>query len=65
MRSAEGETIPWGIKRAYSAKKETPSVIYDLGGIGKEPMIFLFGTNPIEVAQKAAEIARRYSKRVN
>ena len=65
VRSAEGETIPWGIKRAYSAKKETPSVIYDLGGIGKEPMIFLFGTNPIEVAQKAAEIARRYSKRVN
>jgi hydroxymethylpyrimidine/phosphomethylpyrimidine kinase len=65
VRSTEGETIPWGIRKAHSTMKEPPTVIYDLGGIGKEPMIFLFGTNPIEVAQKAVEIARRYSKRAN
>jgi predicted fused transcriptional regulator/phosphomethylpyrimidine kinase/predicted transcriptional regulator len=65
VRSVEGRSIPWGIRRAYSAKNEPPTVIYDLGGIGKEPMIFLFGTNPIEVAHRAVEIARRHSRRIN
>jgi predicted fused transcriptional regulator/phosphomethylpyrimidine kinase/predicted transcriptional regulator len=63
VRAAEGMTIPWGIKKAYLEKKDPPTVIYDLGGIGKEPMIFLFGINPIEVAQIAADIARSRYKR--
>jgi predicted fused transcriptional regulator/phosphomethylpyrimidine kinase/predicted transcriptional regulator len=65
VRTTEGMSIPWGIRRAYSAAKDPPTVVCDLGGIGKEPMIFLFGTNPIEVAQTAAEIARLRSKRKN
>ena len=65
VRATEGKTIPWGIRKAHSTIKEPPTVIYDLGGIGKEPMIFLFGTNPIEVAQTASEIARRLSRRIN
>jgi len=64
VRVMEGKTIPWGIRRAYSDVKEPLNVIYDLGGIGKEPMVFLFGINPIEVAQEAVKIARNLSKRI-
>jgi len=59
VRNVEGTTIPWGIRRAFSSSKSPPSVVYDSGGIGKEPMIFLFGTNPMEVAQIAVELATR------
>lgn len=64
VRNMDGMTIPWGIRRAYPATKDPPTVIFDLGGIGKEPMIFLFGTNPVEVALIAVDIARsRHNRR--
>lgn len=40
---------------------KVPDIIYDKGGLGKEPMIRLFGKSAVEVAYKAVEIARLYS----
>ncbi len=41
--------------------KKVPDIIYDTGGLGKEPMIRLFGKSAEEVACQAVKIARSYS----
>lgn len=41
--------------------KKVPDIIYDTGGLGKEPMIMLFGKSAEEVACQAVKIARSYS----
>lgn len=41
--------------------KKVPDIIYDEGGLGKEPMIRLFGKSAEEVACQAVKIARSYS----
>jgi len=64
VKSVEDRTIPWGIEHAVRRSSEPPRVVYDTGDIGKEPLIFLFGSIPIEVAQLAAKIAKEYAKRV-
>jgi len=63
VKTVDGRTIPWGVEQAVKRSKGTPSVIYDLGDIGKEPMIFLYGLTALEVAQLAATVAREYAKR--
>jgi hydroxymethylpyrimidine kinase / phosphomethylpyrimidine kinase / thiamine-phosphate diphosphorylase len=51
IKNKEGSTIPWGIKNAM-LKKTYPDVIYHKGDIGKEPMILIFGRNPLSVYEK-------------
>lgn len=63
VKRVDGRTIPWGVRRAVERLRRAPEVIYDLGDVGKEPMIFLFGHTPLEVAQLAARIAEEYAKR--
>lgn len=65
VKMVDGRTIPWGVERALKRSERTPEVIYDLGDIGKEPMIFLFGSTALEVAQLAARIAKEYARRRN
>jgi hydroxymethylpyrimidine/phosphomethylpyrimidine kinase len=36
-------------------------VIYDKGGVGKEPMIRLFGSDAIEIAKLAVGLAEKLS----
>ncbi len=59
-------TMDWGVTYAIGnfssdTLKKVPDVIYDNGGVGKEPMIRLFGKSAEEVAHKAVKIARVYS----
>ena len=56
-------TIPWGVRRAVEAIGGAPDVVYDEGDIGKEPMIFLFGRTPQEVANRVIRIATEYAER--
>jgi hydroxymethylpyrimidine kinase/phosphomethylpyrimidine kinase len=51
IKNKEGLTIPWGIKNA-TLKKTFADVIYHKGDIGKEPMIIVFGRNPLSVYVK-------------
>ena len=53
VEKEEGSTISWGVKIAMENLKAIPDVIYHTGGWGKEPMIVLLGTNPVEVAELA------------
>jgi hydroxymethylpyrimidine kinase / phosphomethylpyrimidine kinase / thiamine-phosphate diphosphorylase len=59
LNSKEGTTISWGISRALE-KVATAEVIYHTGGFGKEPMILVFGENPLSVVKKIAKILKKY-----
>jgi hydroxymethylpyrimidine/phosphomethylpyrimidine kinase len=45
-------TMEWGTREAISKLNYVPDVIYDKGGLGKEPMIRILGKNPNEVMGK-------------
>jgi hydroxymethylpyrimidine kinase / phosphomethylpyrimidine kinase / thiamine-phosphate diphosphorylase len=49
-------TMEWGTKNAIQTLGFIPDVIYDLGGIGKEPMIRILGKNPKDVLLKLQKI---------
>jgi hydroxymethylpyrimidine kinase/phosphomethylpyrimidine kinase len=51
---AAEETMAWGVRAASSAL--VPEVIYDLGAVGKEPMVRIFGSTAVEVAEKVKRI---------
>ncbi len=60
VEKSEGSTIPWGVKVAVENQKTIPDVIYHTGGWGKEPMIVLMGTDPVEVAEMAICLAKLF-----
>lgn len=45
-------TMEWGTVYAFEHSQKTPDVIYDNGGIGKEPMVRVLGTDPSVVISK-------------
>lgn len=48
-------TMDWGV--ASCCKTGVPDVIYDRGGIGKEPMIRILGETPEEVAHNILKLS--------
>ena len=52
----KGSTIEWGIKSAIKNLKESPDVIFHIGGFGKEPMIIIFGDTPKNILKKISKI---------
>jgi hydroxymethylpyrimidine/phosphomethylpyrimidine kinase len=49
-------TMEWGTKNAIEKLGFLPDLIYDRGGLGKEPMIRIIGKNPIDVVSKLKSI---------
>ncbi len=49
-------TMEWGTKNALEQSKTCPDLIYDKGGIGKEPMIRILGKHPEEIYTKLSFI---------
>jgi len=47
-------TMSWGVREASRAF--LPEVIYDLGAVGKEPMVRIFGRTAVEVAENVKRI---------
>jgi predicted fused transcriptional regulator/phosphomethylpyrimidine kinase len=52
-------TMEWGVSDAIKRAGKIPDIIYDKGGIGKEAMIRVIGHDAVEVAGRAARIARK------
>lgn len=52
----EKSTMEWGTCHAIKKREFVPDIIYDRGGVGKEPMIRIFGKNPGEVYTKLERI---------
>jgi len=53
-------TMEWGTSYVLKSSDTCPDIIYDKGGIGKEPMIRLIGKNPQEIVSKLHAIKRNY-----
>jgi hydroxymethylpyrimidine/phosphomethylpyrimidine kinase len=51
-------TMEWGSKKAIEDLGSVPDLIYDLGGVGKEPMVRIIAMNPKE----AVEIVKNLKK---
>lgn len=62
IKSKDGMSVKWGIEQAVTKINSIPDVVYHQGDWGKEPMILVFGKEPLEVAKKIATILERYSK---
>ena len=44
--------MEWGTAHAIEELGAIPDMIYDLGGVGKEPMIRIIGRDPGEIVGK-------------
>lgn len=61
IKEAEGASMPWKVAEAVrAAGGMVPKIFYETGAIGKEAVSVFVGHDPIEVADQACEIARRY-----
>lgn len=49
-------TMEWGVETATKKIGRVPDVIYDLGDVGKEPMIRILGKSAIDVVDKVIKI---------
>ncbi len=53
VKAMEGGTLVWGVEEAIKAAGKVPDVVYDLGEVGKEPMIRVLGNSAMDVVEKA------------
>lgn len=61
IKKREGMSVRWGIEQAILlASSRVPDVVYHRGDWGKEPMIIVFGHDPMDVMQKVSSILERY-----
>jgi len=56
IREREGGSIPWGVRTTLERMNMRLDVIYDEGGLGREPMIRIFGKDPLETVKKTLKI---------
>ncbi|MFQ5921111.1 MAG: bifunctional hydroxymethylpyrimidine kinase/phosphomethylpyrimidine kinase [Nitrososphaerales archaeon] len=67
IKEKEGASVRWGIDQAIAATgaggndSKMPDVVYHLGDWGKEPMILVFGREPLEVARRIVSILHKYA----
>ena len=56
IKKKEGSTISWGMYEAVKNARNPPDIIFHKGGVGKEPMILIFGRTPDDVLKKLSKI---------
>jgi hydroxymethylpyrimidine/phosphomethylpyrimidine kinase len=58
VKELEGSTMEWGTEKAINDNGFVPDIIFDQGGIGKEPITRVLGTDPTDVAGKIIKISK-------
>ncbi len=61
VKRREGSSLSWGVDQVLKKSKKIPDMIYDRGGVGKEPMVRVLGHDPEEVVEKVIRMAHRGS----
>jgi hydroxymethylpyrimidine kinase/phosphomethylpyrimidine kinase len=51
-------SMEWGVESILEKTEKVPDVIFDLGSVGKEPMIRVLGRNPLDVLRKLESIVK-------
>ncbi len=52
LQRQEGRSLEWGTDSVLQKRRTVPDIIYDAGGMGKEPMIRLLGGDPACIVEK-------------
>jgi len=61
VRGQEGASTPWKVAEAIRATGgKMPKVFCEIGAVEKEPVSYLVGKDPMELAEQVCELARRY-----
>lgn len=55
-------SMTWGVHKAIEGFGRVPDVIFDRGGVGKEPMIRLLGNSPEDVLSKLRRMKTKRAK---
>ncbi len=58
----EGSSLEWGTNEAITRIGAVPDVIFDRGGMGKEPILRVLGASPGEVVNKVLHISAKQRK---
>jgi hydroxymethylpyrimidine/phosphomethylpyrimidine kinase len=56
IKAVEGATLPWILREAVKQAGGVPDLIYDVGDVGKEPMIRVLGKTAVDAVNKLLEI---------
>lgn len=56
-------TMDWGVASCCS-EEDVPDVIYDLGAVGKEPMIRILGEDPASVVNNILMLSERINDKI-
>ena len=59
IKAIEGKTLSWGTEQAIKKIGKVPDIIYDLGEVGKEPMIRVLATSATKATEKALTALKR------
>ncbi|HSF29410.1 MAG TPA: bifunctional hydroxymethylpyrimidine kinase/phosphomethylpyrimidine kinase [Candidatus Tectomicrobia bacterium] len=59
--SRGGSSLPWGVDESIQGLEAVPDIIYDLGAVRKEAMVWVLGHDAFEVARKVLMIRHRLS----
>jgi hydroxymethylpyrimidine/phosphomethylpyrimidine kinase len=59
IKKKEGSSLKWGTDSVFSRQDAVPDIVFDLGDVGKEPMIRIFGKHPDDVADKVLAISEK------
>jgi len=60
VKAREGSTLAWGVASVLSPGEPPPDLIYDRGDWGKEPMIRVLGTDPMDVVSKVLALQQAW-----
>ncbi|MDH4123793.1 MAG: bifunctional hydroxymethylpyrimidine kinase/phosphomethylpyrimidine kinase, partial [Thermoplasmata archaeon] len=55
-------SMSWGTNSAIKKRGSVPDIIWDEGGMGKEPMIRILGRNPKDIVSKVKRISDNFGK---
>lgn len=58
VKRQEGPFFSWGVDQVLKKSPKVPDIIFDRGGVGKEPMVRVLGHDPEEVVNKVLAIAK-------
>ena len=58
VRDREGSSLEWGMTRVLEGGKPMPDLIFDRGGPGKEPVIRLLASTPMEIVARCVRIGQ-------
>lgn len=62
IKEEEGRSLEWGTREVIKRFRNVPDIIYDTGGIGKEPMIRVLAVDPVSIANIVRKIMAEYRK---